>query len=417
MQQISLNDALQTRRLSSLDDILPDASKIVEDVRTRGDAALMEYSIRFGDLQVGDSFIITREELQQAVQNLDKSDREVLERTAGRIKRFAEAQRESLHDISLSIEGGRAGHTIFPLDSAACYAPGGRYPLPSSVLMTAVTARAAGVRSVWVISPRPSVHTLAAAAIAGADALLCVGGAQAIAAAAFGTKSVPAFDIIVGPGNRWVTAAKQLVSGHVKIDMLAGPSELVVVADESANPAVVAADLLAQAEHDPDARVVLISFGQEPIDNVNRELTRQLPLLPTKEIATQSLSHGFAVNVAGLEEASRLCNALAPEHLSLQLADTSAIRKHLRNYGGLFIGHTSAEAFGDYGAGPNHVLPTEGSARLRGGLSVFDFLSVRTWLEMEDSNQFSTATNDMITLARMEGLEAHARSLTARIMS
>ena len=415
MQQLSLNDALQVRHLSTFDDILPDVSRIVEDVRTRGDAALMEYSVRFGDLRAGYPFIITRDELQDAARNLDESDRAVLERTADRIMRFAEAQRESLHDLSLSIEGGKAGHTIFTLDSAACYAPGGRYPLPSSVLMTAVTARAAGVRSVWVISPHPSIYTLAAAAIAGADALLCVGGAQAIAASAFGTESIPAFDIIVGPGNRWVTAAKQLVAGSVKIDMLAGPSELIIVADESANPAVVAADLLAQAEHDPDALVVLISLGQEPIDEVNRELDLQLPLLPTKEIAAQSLSHGFAVAVNSDQEAIHICNTLAPEHLSLQVANPSEIRKQLRNYGGLFIGHTSAEAFGDYGAGPNHVLPTQGSARLRGGLSVFDFLSIHTWLEMEDFHGPTTATNDMITLARMEGLEAHARSLAQRV--
>ena len=415
IRQLSFDETLRIKRLTTFEDILPDVNRIVEDVRVRGDEALVEYCNRFGDLQAGDPLIITKDELLDAARSLGESERAVLERTVARIRHFAEAQRESIHNLSLAIEGGQAGHTILSLDSAACYAPGGRYPLPSSVLMTAVTARAAGVRSVWVISPRPSVHTLAAAAIAGADALLCAGGAQAIAAAAFGTESVPAFDIIVGPGNRWVTAAKQRVAGHVKIDMLAGPSELIVVADKSADPAVIAADLLAQAEHDPDALAVLISLDKQLIEKVDSELIEQLALLPTKEIAGQALSNGFAVFVNSIEEAVQLCNVLAPEHLSLQVANPSVIREDLRNFGGLFIGHISAEAFGDYGAGPNHVLPTHGSARLRGGLSVFDFLKINTWLEMSEPIP-SLVTDDMIALARMEGLEAHARSLSRRIV-
>ena len=206
---------------------------------------------------------------------------------------------------------------VAPVDRAGCYAPGGRFPLPSSVLMTAVTARAAGVRDVWVASPRPDDVTLAAAAVAGADALLAVGGAQAIAALAYGAGDVPPCDVVVGPGNRWVTAAKKLVAGHVGIDMLAGPSELVVLADASADPATVAADLLAQAEHDPDALPVLVATDAELVDRVEIELERQLAALPTRDTAEPAIGNGFAVMAGNLDDAIEVCDRLAPEHLQV----------------------------------------------------------------------------------------------------
>jgi len=238
---------------------LEGARVIVEAVRSGGEAALRDYAERFGDVAEGGPLVIGRDGLEAALATLGEADRALLVRTAARIRAFAEAQRGALQAITVPIPGGTAGHTAAPVERAGCYAPGGRFPLPSSVLMTAVTARAAGVRTVWVASPRPTVMTLAAAAVAGADALLAVGGAQAIAALAYGAGPVPACDVIVGPGNRWVTAAKQLVSGRVRIDMLAGPSELVVLADDSADPQTVAADLLGQAEHDPDAVPILVT--------------------------------------------------------------------------------------------------------------------------------------------------------------
>ncbi|HUT78662.1 MAG TPA: histidinol dehydrogenase, partial [Polyangia bacterium] len=302
-----------------------------------------------------------------------------------------------------------------PVERAGCYAPGGRFPLPSSVLMTAVTARAAGVREVWVASPRPAPATLAAAAVAGVDGLLRVGGAQAVAALAFGAGPAPSCDVIVGPGNRFVTAAKQLVAGRVGIDLLAGPSELVVLADGTADPAVVAADLLAQAEHDPDAAPVLISTSGPLIDAVEREIASQLESLPTRDTAERAVrGNGFAVLAADLDEGITLCDRIAPEHLEVLCAKASSVAARAVHFGGLFIGAGAAEVLGDYGAGPNHTLPTGGTARFTGGLSVHHFLRVRTWLRVDDPAAARGLVDDAVALARIEGLEAHARSAARR---
>ena len=280
--------------------------------------------------------------------------------------------------------------------------------------MTAITARAAGVTEVWVASPKPNSVTLAAAAVAGADGVFALGGAQAIAAMAYGVGEVPACDVIVGPGNRYVTAAKKIVSGHVAIDMLAGPSELVVVTDAAANTSCVAADLLAQAEHDADARVVLISLDATIVDRVNEQLASQLPDLPTAATARAALKESFAVVVANVDEAIALCDRLAPEHLQLSVDDPEPYRQKLSHYGALFSGVAGAEVFGDYGAGPNHVLPTGGTARFTGGLSVLNFLRVRTWLHLDDMHGAATLARDAAELARLEGLEAHARAASYR---
>ncbi|MDY0002093.1 MAG: histidinol dehydrogenase [Polyangia bacterium] len=392
------------------------AARIVEDVRQRGEQALREHAERLGDLGPGDPLVLGPEALARALSSLPAEERGVLERTASRIRAFAEAQRASLADVDMPVPGGRAGHRVVPVDSAGCYAPGGRYPLPSSVLMTAVTARVAGVGQVWVASPRPAPATLAAAAISGADALLCVGGAQAIAALAFGAGPVPACDAVVGPGNRWVTAAKQLVAGRVAIDLLAGPSELVVLADGSADPDTVAADLLAQAEHDPDARPILVALDAGLEARVRTALEVQLAALPTRSTAEPALAGGFSVLAPDLGAAVELCNRLAPEHLELWLPEPelqTAIRG-LRHYGGLFIGGLAAEVLGDYGAGPNHTLPTGGTARSTAGLSVFTFLRALTWLRVEDHAGAQPLVEDAVALARMEGLVGHARAALRR---
>ena len=395
---------------------LDGAKRIVDAVRDGGEAALREHAERFGDLAPGAPLVFARAELEAAAAGLAPEDLALLERTAARIRAFAEAQRAALGPIAVPVPGGRAGHTVAPVERAGCYAPGGRFPLPSSVLMTVVTARAAGVPVVWVASPRPTAMTLAAAAVAGADALLAVGGAQAIAALAYGAGPVPACDVVVGPGNRWVTAAKQLVSGRVRIDMLAGPSELVILADASADPETVAADLLGQAEHDPDAVPILVTTDATLPDRVAAALERRLLDLPTAATARAALDNGFAVVARDLDEAARACDQLAPEHLELALprAVADALAPRLSHYGGLFVGHAAAEVFGDYGAGPNHVLPTGGTARFSGGLSVFDFLRVRTWLAIDDPAAAQVLVRDATALARHEGLEAHARSAERR---
>ena len=403
--RVSLPDAETTR----------EAARIVEDVRGRGEVALREHALRLGDVGPGDRVVWDRESLEAARDALDPADRAVLERAARSIRRFASAQRESLQEIRVPIPGGWAGHSVAPVSRAGCYAPGGRFPLPSSVLMTAVTARAAGVRSVWVASPRPAPATLAAAAIAGADALLAVGGAQAVAALAFGAGPVPRCDLIAGPGNRWVTAAKRIVAGEVGIDLVAGPSELVVLADGSADADTISADLLAQAEHDPDAVPILVTPDPAVADAVDAALASRLASLRTAATAAAALANGGVVLVPSLEAGAEVCNRLAPEHLEVMTREPRALAARLVHYGALFLGAGAGEVLGDYGAGPNHVLPTGGAARFTGGLSVFTFLRVRTWVEIDDGVAAEPLLRDAAALARMEGLDAHAAAAAARL--
>ncbi|PYP60583.1 MAG: histidinol dehydrogenase [Gemmatimonadetes bacterium] len=391
------------------------AARIVEAVRTRGEVALRKHAERFGDVLPGAPLYHDRSDLAQARAGLAPDDRARLERVAARIRAFAVAQRSALGPVRVPVPGGVAEHRIAPIERAGCYAPGGRHPLPSSVLMTAVTARVAGVRDVWVASPRPQPLTLAAAAVAGADGVLAAGGAQAIAALAYGAGPITPRDVIVGPGNRYVAAAKRLVSGAVAIDMLAGPSELTIFADGSADPATVAADLLAQAEHDPDAVPMLVTVDAALVERVERELACQLGDLPTADVARAALAHGGAVVVESTDDGIAACDAIAPEHLQLELRDADAVAPRLAHYGALFVGAGSAEVLGDYGAGPNHVLPTGGTARFSGGLSVYTFLRVRTWLRIADCAAARSVVEDAVWLGRAEGLEAHARAAERRL--
>ena len=404
---------------------LQQAQEIVEDVKADAPnhAAFVRHAIRLRDLkQENDPFTVPLDKLKAALQSLPEDQRNALTRMAGRIKAFASAQRAGIKDVTVDIPGGRAGHRVQAVRTAGCYAPGGRYPLPSSVLMTAITARVAGVEQVWVASPNPAPATLAAAHLAGVDGFICVGGAQAIAAMAYGVGPIPAADVIVGPGNRWVTAAKKLVSGRVNIDMLAGPSECLVLADSTADAGVVAADLLAQAEHDTDARPILVTTDASMVDRVNVELTKQLSTLPTAATARVAVERaGFAVVCSNIDEAIRTVDRIAPEHLEVMTKNSTEDSKKCRNYGGLFVGTQSAEVMGDYGAGPNHVLPTGGTGRYTGGLSVFTFLAIRTWMELDgigDSSEnkgLAEVVEDAVTVARVEGLEGHARAAELRL--
>jgi histidinol dehydrogenase len=390
------------------------ATAAIEAVRAHGEAALREYAERFGDVRPGGPLAIDRAALARAVEGLPAADRVRLEGTAARIRTFAEAQRQALAPVTVSVQGGGVGHWIAPVERAGCYAPGGRYPLPSSLLMTAVVARVAGVREVWVASPNPSPIMLAAAAVAEADGLLCAGGAHAIAALAYGAGTLPPCDAIVGPGNRYVTAAKQLVAGRVAIDTLAGPSELLVLADAVADPDFIAAELLAQAEHDPDARPMLVTTAATLAERVDRALDSQLAGLPTAAVAGAALANGGAIVVDNVAEAVAACDAIAPEHLLLDLRDADEVAPRLAHYGALFIGSNSSVVLGDYGAGPNHVLPTGGTARSAGGLSVYTFLRVRTWLRINDATAARPLFDDAAWCARVEGLEAHARAAERR---
>ena len=403
-----------TRRNPVDADTLAAAAAIVGDVRERGEPAVREHAERLGDIAPGEPLALRPDQLEPAAGELDPADHAALVAAAERIRRFAERQRDSITAFDMPTDGGRLRQLVAPVERAGCYAPGGRYPLPSSVLMTAVTARAAGVHTVWVASPKPSPATRTAAAIAGADGLLCVGGAQAIAALAYGCGFMPPADAVVGPGNRWVTAAKQIVAGTVAIDMLAGPSEVLIIADDTADPATLAADLLAQAEHDDDAAAILVTTSAELVERVETELAAQLDTLPTAETARRSLeAHGVAVVTGSMDDAITIADRLAPEHLEVITRDAAAVAARCTHYGAIFIGHGAAEAVGDYGIGPNHTLPTGGTPRSTGGLSVHTFLRIRTAIELDHAPK--AIYEQTARLARIEGLEAHARSAELRL--
>lgn len=407
-------DVTAVRRAPVDRETLTAAAALLDELRAGGDEAVVRLAIRFGDRRPGEPIVHDRRALAEAHAALPAEARAVLARTADRIAAFARQQRAALGSASLALPGGAAGHDLVPVERVGCYAPGGRFPLPSSVLMTAVTARVAGAARVWVASPRPALATLAAAHLAGADGLLALGGVQAIHALAHGFGPAAPADVLAGPGNRWVTAAKQLLAGTVGIDMLAGPSELVVLADADADPALVAADLLAQAEHDDDALPILVTTHAPLIPAVERALADQLADLDSAATARAALAHGYAIATADLDEAIAVVEALAPEHLAVMLADPAAVARRVRHAGALFLGSLAAEALGDYGAGPNHVLPTGGTARFTGGLSVLTFLRMRTWLRLDDARAAAGLIADAAALARIEGLEAHARSAARR---
>ena len=405
-------DGVSPRARSAVDsDALSVAENIMRDIEAIGESALRKHAETYDGLASDDPIVIDRDGLEQARDRLPVQQLDVLKRVAARIRVFAEAQRDALVDVDVEVAGGRAGHRWIPVETVGAYAPGGRYPLPSSVLMTVIPAKVAGVETVWVASPRPTDVTLASASVAGADGLLRVGGAQAIAALAYGSVSPPC-DLIVGPGNKYVTAAKKLLFGEVGIDGLAGPSEILVIADKQADPSLVAADLLAQAEHDEEAVPMLVSTSQSLVTRVEEQLTEQLGDLPTSSVARMALDNGFAVTVKTLIEAVVASNQIVPEHLAIHVEEPEALLEQLKNYGSLFIGGKSGEVFADYGVGPNHVLPTGGGARFQSGLSVMTFLRSPTWSRLDDP---AALIDDTVLLARLEGLEAHARAALRRV--
>ena len=411
----SVAELVERCRSTVRPEVMASASAIVDDVRKRGETAVRDHAALLDGLRPEVPLVIGRAEMRAALEALLPDERQRLTRIADRIRRFAEGQRRSLQSFEMAVPGGRAGHTIAPVGRAGCYAPGGRYPLPSSLLMTVITARTAGVGEVWVASPSRERIMLACASLADVDGFVGVGGAHAIAALAFGAGEVPPCDVVVGPGNAYVTAAKRLVFGQVGIDSLAGPSELVVVADRSSDPKLVAADLLAQAEHDPESIPVLVSTSESLVRRVVAELDVQLETLPTAGVARAGLMNGGAIVVSDMDAAIAACDDLAPEHLHLHVAEAESVAPRFRNYGALFVGENSAEVLGDYGTGPNHVLPTGRVSRFTGGLSVLTFLRVRTWLTVQNVPDASELYEDAAWLGRVEGLEAHARSAERRL--
>jgi len=396
------------------------AKDIVSTVQADGDLALFAYTERFDRFRVGPGSVrIRREEMAEALKKTPAAQREALELAAARIHAFHERQRPS--DLEYRDEQGVGlGMRWTPLDSVGVYVPGGTAAYPSSLLMNVVPAKAAGVGRIAMVVPTPdgvlNPLVLAAAHIAGVDEAYRIGGAQAVAALAYGTESVPAVDKIVGPGNAYVAAAKRLVFGDVGIDTIAGPSEVLVVAEGGQAPAEwLAADLLAQAEHDAAAQSILISPDANLLGAVEKEVDALLARLPRANIATASWrEHGALIKVPHLDTALQLTNAIAAEHLQLVLADSRAFAEKVRHAGAIFLGAHTPEAVGDYVGGPNHVLPTDRSARFSSGLSLFDFLKRTTLLEC-GPEALATIGPPAMTLAEAEGLDAHALSVALRL--
>lgn len=391
------------------------AQQIVGAIEQDGEAALRRWAERLGDLAPGAPLVLGRAACDQALARLPAATVALLGRTAERIARFAMAQRQSLLPLDVAVPGGRAGHDVVPVDAAGCYAPGGRYPLPSSVLMTAVTARVAGVRDIVVASPRPDDVTLAAAAIAGATRVLPVGGAQAIAAMAFGTETIPAVDKIVGPGNAFVNEAKRQVFGQVGIDQLAGPSEIFVVADETGKASMIATDLLAQAEHDVRTRVGLITTDRALAEATLAEVERQLETLPTANVAGPAWRDNGQIVVCA-DEAAMIAysDLIAAEHLQVHTRDPQATAKKLSNYGSLFIGELASVVYSDKCCGTNHTLPTMAAARYTGGLWVGSYVKICTHQWLEPAGVAAVAPPAMRQSAT-EGMEGHRRAAALRV--
>jgi histidinol dehydrogenase len=399
-----------TRMAEGVDDAV---AAILADVRARRDAAVAEYTRRFDKREpVAGSYELPRARWDAAAAQVAPALRDALGFAAERIRAFHDRQREP--DLDLTLDGVRLELRVAPLARVGLYVPGGTARYPSSVLMTAIPAKVAGVPEIVMVTPGASNEALLAARLAGVDRVFELGGAQAIAALAYGTETVPRVDKIVGPGNAWVASAKRQVYGEVDIDSIAGPSEVLILADGDADPAWVAADLIAQAEHDTEARAVLVTPSAALAAAVDAELARQLEGLPRRAIAERALAgHGAAVIVESIDAAVELANRFAPEHLELQCADARRIAAACTTAGAIFVGRYSSEAAGDYLAGGNHVLPTGGAARYASPLGVYDFRK-RTSLIEYDAASAAAHADAIAALAACEGLDGHGRSALLR---
>jgi histidinol dehydrogenase len=388
------------------------ASRILVDVRRNGDAALFRWALRLDGLRLTrDTLWISRAELRAARRDVPRDLLRAIEHAARNIRRIAERQRPRSWTITVE-PGVRVGQRVTPLGTIGCYIPGGRFSLFSTLLMTAIPAQVAGVGRIVVACPKPSPALLAAAEILGVTEIARIGGAQAIGAFAYGTRSIPRVDKICGPGNRYVTAAKRLVSNDCAIDMPAGPTEVLILAT-GGNPSFIAADLLAQAEHDPDAVALLVTTSARLARDVAAEVDRQVRALPGANPAWKSLQAASVNLVApSIDAAIRFANRVAPEHLSIPRATRTLVEK-LSEAGSVFLGPWSAQPIGDYASGTNHVLPTSGWARARGGLSVLDFVKCSSTQRISRAGLKRLAPV-VSAMARAEGLEAHARAVEVR---
>lgn len=413
-------DALLAWETVSDEAVLGTVNEIIQQVRRRGDAAVVEYTNRFDRMQISSmqELEIAPERLQAALNDLPTAQRAALEQAAERIRRYAEHQKLESWSYT-EADGTLLGQQVTALDRVGLYVPGGKAAYPSSVLMNAIPAKVAGVPELIMVVPTPEGEVnelvLAAAAIAGVDRVFAIGGAQAVAALAYGTARIPQVDKIVGPGNIYVATAKRMVFGTVGIDMIAGPSEILVVCDGQTNPDWIAMDLFSQAEHDEDAQAILVSPDAAFIQAVQASIDKLVSTMPREAIINASLTaRGALIHVQDMAEAAKLANYIAPEHLELSVVDPQALLKDIRHAGAIFMGRYTAEALGDYCAGPNHVLPTSRTARFSSPLGVYDFQKRSSLIHC--SAQAASHLGKLASvLARGEGLIAHACSAEYRI--
>ena len=410
-------DEILCRSIGSYPDYEKSVQEILATVEKNGDQALYDYALKFDKVKL-DSLLVSEEEITEAFSKVSSSYIEIIRNAATNISEYHEKQKRQ--GFELRRDGGVIlGQKVTPIEKAGLYVPGGTASYPSTVLMNAIPAKIAGVKEVVMTTPpgkdgKIRAEVLVAASLCGVDKIVKAGGAQAIGALAFGTQSVPKVDKIVGPGNIFVALAKKAVFGRVSIDMIAGPSEILVLADASANPAFVAADLLSQAEHDKLATAVLVTDSESLAVSVQAEIERQLAMLERSEIARTSIeNNGKIILVESIEQAIDVSNLIAPEHLELAVNDPMALLPKIENAGSVFMGHYTPEPMGDYYAGPNHTLPTGGSARFSSPLSVDDFVKKTQYLYYTP-NELEKAYRDVATFARSEGLTAHARAVEVR---
>ncbi len=405
-------------RMAQTPDVSDIVSAIIENVKANGDKAVFEYTAKFDKAELS-SLEVTKDEIEEAVSAVEPEFLRILETAAANIRKFHSKQVRNSFVISED-KGIVTGQKITPVERAGLYVPGGTAAYPSTVLMDSIPAKIAGVKEMCIVTPPNSEGKinpviLAAASIAGVDRIFKVGGAQAIAALAYGTESIPKVDKIVGPGNAFVAEAKKQVYGLVSIDMIAGPSEILVVADVKSNPAYVAADLLSQAEHDKNASAVLVTESMELAEKVSAELEKQIPMLERQEIARASIDNNGKIIVAeNLTQGIDIANELAPEHLELCVDNPFDLLDSVKNAGSIFMGRYCPEALGDYYAGPNHTLPTGGTARFSSPLSVDDFVKKTQFTYYTKEALFAVA-EDVGFFAEKEGLTAHAKSATIRL--
>jgi len=409
--------AQKLKELFGTDDPESAVRQVINEVRSRGDAALFDYTLRIDGIELT-SLEVSQDEIASAYQQVDAELLSALKLAAGQIRSFYQAQKSQLWGKGAK---SGSGQLIRPLHCVGAYVPGGTASYPSTVLMTAIPARVAGVGEVILVTPPRGEGTvppatLVAADIAGVDRIFSIGGAQAVAALAFGTESVPRVDKICGPGNIFVVLAKKLVYGVVDIDGLHGPSEVLIIADDTASPEYIAADLLAQAEHDPLASAILVTTSQRLADEVSRDVENQLKSLPRRAIAAECLaSRGIIAVVSSVAEAIELANLYAPEHLCLMLDEAASYIDKVSHAGCIFVGEKSSVVLGDYVAGPSHVLPTGGTARFSSPINILEFIKVTDLVNIDEAG-LKRLGRAAATIARAEGLEAHARAVEKRLV-